>query len=315
VHKLTIPLSGKLLVAHLAAYGLGVALDAAGQEAFIGHDPDSLEIDPEVSTTATIERVAECVRRTAVECQDTVEADVDSGRLDKAGRAMVWAAIWARPTATDRALSTLLAREEILDRLEAQGSRAAAGLVAGLGAPAAWMDDPERGASRLDGVPGNSTSDFVRGVLRRTLSAAAAVTACDLSTLQTTDEPANGTDEDKTGWSPPGTQTDRLYQWLAAVGLGLLPVGLSAGSPGRTPGYWGGAEGRQVRLPVLAPPVSMARLRALLQLPELVRPLDPTASARLRSLGIRELVSFPEVRRSNQNMVAFYFGRATRIGL
>lgn len=309
---LRIPISGRLLVAHLAAYGLGFALDVAGEQAFVSHDPDSLELDPQVSTTADLERVANSVRRTGTECEGAVEADLvgdDSG----SNRRPV---AWARGTSMERARVALHAREELLDGLESGGARVATSLLTGLGAPATWLGDkPQRGASRLDGVPGNSTSDFVRGVLRRARPAAFSVTAENLrATIDIVAQPSGATDEDKTGWAPPGTRVDLVYQWLAAVGLSQLPVGLAARGPSRTPCHR--RDNRGVTLPVLAPPVSMPRLRALLQLPELVEPdLRPASAARIRALGSRELLFFPMLGRSNDKMVAFSFGTATRIEL
>jgi hypothetical protein len=65
MNTLTIPLSGQLLVAHLAAYGLGFALDLAGEHAFVCHRPDSVDMQPQLLTAANLERVAQSVRRTA----------------------------------------------------------------------------------------------------------------------------------------------------------------------------------------------------------------------------------------------------------
>ena len=107
-----------------------------------------------------------------------------------------------------------------------------------------------------------------------------------------------------------------MHQWLAAVGLTQLPVGLSANGPSRTPCYWRDGAARGATLPVLSQPVSMPRLRALLQLPALVTPTVPSsAAARLRALDIRELVSFPRLDRPTSQSVAFSFGRGKRIEL
>lgn len=312
MRTLTIPMSGQLLVAHLAAYGLGFALDVAGEAAFVGHDP-SLEMRLHVSTTADLERIAECVRNAAAECEATVWANLPVPK-----KTLEWPVIGARATDMERARVALPAREELLDQLEGSSARAAPGLLAGLGAPAAWLHTkppkPQWGASGLDGVPGNSTSDFVRGVLRHALPAAASITADELHGLWMVQEPPSPTDEDKTGWVPRGNRVQLLHQWLAALGLSLLPVGLSAHGRSRTPSHW--RERRGVTLPVLAAPVSMPRLRALLQLPELGAPVpDPAAAGRLRALGIRELARFAVLTGSNDKMVAFSFARATRLDL
>ena len=90
-------------------------------------------------------------------------------------------------------------REDLLDRLEPPNGCLPEALITGLGAPGAWLGDrPQRGASRFDGVMGNNTSDFV-GVLRRTLRAAASITADELQTLWAATEPPDATENDKTG--------------------------------------------------------------------------------------------------------------------
>ncbi|MGO9791185.1 MAG: hypothetical protein ACLP8S_17310 [Solirubrobacteraceae bacterium] len=308
---LTIPLSGQLLIAHLAAYGLSYTLHAQGEQAFIGHDPDSLEMAPQITTTADIEQVAERVSKTATDCEEAVEADLEPGKTGNDRRPV----IWARATRADRAQQALPLREELLDHLEDNDELLPAALVAGLGAPAAWLNDrPQRGASRLDGVMGNYTSDFVRGVLRRTRPAVASITIDELRTLWTASDPPDATDDDKTGWSPPGTKAHPVHQWLAAIGLTQLPVGLAAHGSSRTPCCWRDAQTQGITLPVLSQPVSIPRLRALLQLPTLTTPaFTPAAAGRIRALGIREIVSFPVISRSTGKSVAFFFGRATRI--
>jgi hypothetical protein len=309
VRTLTIPYSGQLLVAHLAAYGLGFVLDAGGEEVFVGHDPYSLEMEPQVSTAASFDRIAECVRNAAAECQEPIEADLVPGKTGNDRRPVVW----ARATAMARATDALRLREGILDDLERRAARVAAGTIAGLGAPAAWLGDhPERGASRLDGVLGNHTSDFVRGVMRRTRRSALSAAADGLEVEWMTGETTVEGDTDRTGWVPPGTKIDPLHQWLAALGLSQLPVGLSADGPATTPCHWRDGRERGATLPILSRPVSMPRLRALLQLPDLTLPAAASVAARLRALGVHELVSFSIVDRSTPQSVAFTFTRGNR---
>jgi hypothetical protein len=308
---LKVPISGLLLVSHLTAYSLGATLEAGGERVFVGHDPDSLELEPRVETRAALGRVLECVRRTAMDCRRVVEADLAPGRP----------AIWARFTDTERAPAALQLRERLLDEAETSGAALSARLLAGLGAPAAWLAKakPSQGASQLDGVAGNSTSDFVRGVLRRTLSAALDATSDELHALWCESEPPipDDNDEDKTGWSPPGVRIHPLHQWLAAVGLTQLTVGLSASGRSRTPCCWRNGPQRGVRLPIPDAPISMPMLRALLMLPELAGP-EVTArdAARLRAIGVAEVLNFRVIdQAANPNMVAFRFGRGDRLEL
>jgi hypothetical protein len=311
---LTIPLSGHLLVAHLAAYGLGAVLDAAREDAFVGHDPLSLEIEAEVTTSASVERAAQLIRQSADECERAVEADVYPGKSGNDRRA----AIWARSTKPELAGEALPQREALLDSAERDGASTAIGLLAGMGLPAVWSGNhPENGASALDGVFGNNTSDFVRGLLRRVRPAAASAQAHELEALWSGSEASSPEEDDRTGWSPRGTRVDHVHQWLAALGLGLLPVGQSSQGTGQTPCcFW--REGHGVTLPVFKAPVSLARLRALLQRPELKIPpaaLGASEAARLRSFGIEELVTFARIDRGTTQSVAFTFARGDRIEL
>lgn len=314
MRTLTIPLSGHLLVAHLAAYGLGFLLDAGGEDAFVGHDPLSLEMEPHVLTNATVDRATQLVRESAVECESAVEADLQPGQSGNARQPV----IWARATALSRAAPALSRRETVLDTAERENAGVAVALIAGLGAPAAWSGDrPQRGATQLDGVMGNYTSDFVRGVLRRARpeAAAAHVGLLEQAWMGAAEQAAT---YDKTLWSPPRSRVDLVHQWLAALGLSLLPVAQHTRNPAVTPCWWRDREGSGVTLPVLETPASVPRMRSLLQLPELLAPnarvLAP-AAARLRALGIRELVSFSRVDQPGKQSVTFNFARGRRVDL
>jgi hypothetical protein len=316
----TMPYSGRLLVTHLASYGLAAALDARGVDAFVGHDPDAVEMTPQVFADVDLAKVASCIRASGLECESAVEADLEPGRTGN-DRVPV---IRARATEPERAAISAAARERLLDELEAQGARTAAALIAGLGAPGVWLRDakardkhvPARGASRLDGVPYNIGSDIVRGALRHSLPTAMAVVEENLRPLTDGSRVGTADETDKLLWSPPGTRIALVYQWLAALGLGLLPVGLSASTHARTPGFWQQSGARGIALPILSRPVSAARLRSLLQLPDLVaRGATPAAATRLRALGIRELVTFTVLDSSSGTMVKFSFGPATRFEL
>lgn len=316
----TMPYSGRLLVTHLAAYGLAAALDARAVDAFVGHDPDAVELTPQVFAAVDLAEVAASIRASALECQSAVEADLEPG-LTGNDRIPV---IRARATEPGRAAISVVARERLLDDLEAQHAISAAALVVGLGAPGVWLRDakardkavPARGASRLDGVAYNIGSDIVRGALRHSLPAATAVVEEDLRPITDGSRVGTADETDRLLWSPPGTQIALIYQWLAALGLGLLPVGLTASTHARTPGFWQESGARGVALPILSRPVSAARLRSLLQVPDLVaRGATPAAATRMRALGIRELVTFTVLDSSSGTMVKFSFGPATRFEL
>lgn len=303
VNTLEVPVSGLTLVAHLAAYGLALAVESEGGEAFMSHAPESLDVEPRIHTTLGLDDVAACVRSSARACEAVVEADLTPGQTGNNRRPV----IWARATALDRAEVALARREHLLDVAEQAGDALAAQLMAGLGAPAAWIGGkPHRGASRLDGVMGNHTSDFVRGALRKSRAMAGEVTSSDLGQ-------SGNAAADKTGWSPPGTAVGLAWQWLAGLGLALLPVGLDGVAVARTPAVCV-TRPQGVTLPLLGSPVSVARLRGLLQAPSLPAAtigIPPGGAARLRALGVHELVSFPKIDESNAQSVRFHFARGS----
>ncbi|MGO9954698.1 MAG: hypothetical protein ACLP50_01735 [Solirubrobacteraceae bacterium] len=316
---LRIPASGRLLSTQLAGYGLVLAVHADGHSAWFGHDTASLECDPVVTTDASPQAVAESITHSALVCEAAVEADLIPGATGN-NRIPV---IRARATDPERAMTALTARERLLDTLEGAGGAFAAALLAGLGAPAPWLRDgsaagkpmPGRGATQLDGVPYNIGSDIVRGLLRPVLRATKETNADALARLFTAEVAAPQFDRDRTRWSPDGTKLAPVCQWLAAIGLALLPVGLTSSGRARTPGFWRQPGSRGIALPVLERPVSLPRLRAILQRPELTAADGAREAARLRALGVSDVMRFSVVDASSGTMVAFSFAPASRLAL
>jgi hypothetical protein len=319
MHTFRIPSSGRLLTTQLAAYGLTLALHADGRLARIGHDASSLECNPLVDTDASPREMASSVVKSALICEVAVEADLVPGATGN-DRIPV---IRARATDQERAMIAFAARERLLDAAEAANGALVPALLAGLGAPAPWLRDgsatgkpmPGRGATQLDGVPYNIGSDIVRGLLRPALRATKETDADALARLFTAEAMVPPTDRDRSRWSPDGTKLEPACQWLAGIGLGLLPVGLTSSGRARTPGFWRQPGSRGISLPVLERPVSVPRLRAILQRPELTAADGSRDAARLRALGVSEVVSFEVIDASSGTMVAFSFAPASRRAL
>lgn len=325
VQTFKIPYSGRLLVSHMAAYGLAVALRSGGFDAFISHDPNSLEMTPLVAADVDSTVASGCVRKSADACEAAVESDVVPGKTGNSRTP----ALRARATSPVGAHDTLLAREQLLRSLERDGAGAELPLklAAGLGAPAIWLHDhnaaakphPDRGATGLDGVPYNIGSDIVRGALRRSLPSAQNVTGDEVKALFVNSSQRVEEAEDRLRWSPGGTYIASWCQWLAALGMCLLPVGLMSDEAARTPGYRRDVTPRQITLPILSRPISLPRLRALLELQVLVDAGFPESSAgiraagKLRALGVPEVMTFPVRNSSNSTMVTFSFDLGTEI--
>lgn len=327
----TIPYSGELLVSHMIAYGLGTVLDASEVDVFIGHDADSQSYEPVVSFAAGLDEARVAIRRSAERAKEIVEHDIEPGKRGNDRRATIWAR--ASLDGNRARLEEITAlRADLLEQAERAGSRIPILLLAGLGAPAAWGSAKLKssyGATALDGVLGNHTSDFVRGVLRPMRSAA----------VNLAEDPFAPTGEqlpkDKTNWAPEGTRVAEIHQWLAALGLALLPVAHRPMNASETPACWRGSRGRRgITLPILPDPVSIARLRALLAASELAKIIPPAgvqdtkdgmddererellAAGKLRGCGVNEVVSFERRNRSGAgSSVAFDFRRGRRIDL
>jgi len=331
MERIAFTYGGRLLVAHLAAYGLAVALEGAGVEAYVGHDPDSQSFEPVVAFAGERAAVAEAVRASARATEAVVERDIEPGKRGNDRRAVIWArASFANDP--DRATLVLGLRQELVDAAEADDTPFVAALLASLGAPATWGGDrvkPSDGATALDGVLGNHTSDLVRGVLRPARRAAAEIP--DDAFASPGLGPA-GDQHDKTGWAPPGTDVDLAHQWLAVLGLSLLPVAHRATARSATPACWRLSRPTRhgVTLPLLAAPVSLPRLRALLSLAALTEitavggeepdqqhpPERMRAAGELRSLGVEEVVAFERsYLRGSGSSVGFTYRRGERVGL
>ena len=322
MERFVFPYSGTLLVTHLAAYGLAVALDAAGIDAFVGHDPDSQSFEPLVAFVGERDAVRAAVRATAEQAQSIVEHDIESGKTGNDRRATIWARV-SLDKDSDRLARVATLRASLVEVADADASGIAIGLLAGMGSPLTW--GPPRlkssaGATALDGVIGNHTCDFVRGVLRP-MRRAAADADCDPFLA-----PEAQTSFDKTGWAPPGTRIRDVHQWLAVLGLALLPVAHRQTARSRTPARWvrpGGSSG--ITLPVLRSPCSVPRVRALLALRELAQimpsadlgqPKAAQAVGGLRSHGVDEVVAFGRRDRAGAgSSVAFDFRRGELVEL
>jgi hypothetical protein len=317
-----LPYSGTLLVTHLAAYGLAVALDAAGIDAFVGHDPAAQSFEPLVVFAGQLGAARAAVRASAQQLETIVENDVEDGKAGNDRRATIWARVSLEKD-SERQARIVALRTRLVEAADGDAGGIAVRLLAGIGSPLTW--GPQRlkssaGATALDGVIGNHTSDFVRGVLRP-MRRAAADADCDPFLA-----PDAQTPFDKTGWAPPGTRIRDVHQWLAALGLALLPVAHRQTARSRIPAWWvrpGGSSG--ITLPVLTAPCSVPRLRALLALRELsqiaqgadlVQPEVAQAAGMLRSYGIDEVVVFRRRDRVGAgSSVAFDFRRGERTEL
>lgn len=322
MRTIALPYGGELLLAHLVSYGLLVALDDAGVAAYLHHPRESLSFTPSIDVGDDVDddTIAAAVRAIATTAESVVEADLVPGKTGNDRRSVIWArgSLASDPS---QAGALVKRRGELVESVGRSRDRALLGVLAGLGAPASWGPDkvkPSHGATALDGVLGNHTSDIVRGVLRPARSAASVL---DGPQLWTTDPGRGKAQLDKTGWAPPGTQAPLAHQWIAVLGLGMLPVAHRPAQPSVTPAWW--SKGRGATLPLLARPSTLAKARAVVGLRSLTviagKPNDEdtiAAAAELRAMGVPEVVTFERLAARGQgSSVAFSFRRGQRIAL
>jgi len=318
MRTIELPYSGEVLLSHLAAYGVLVALRDTGVRAFVSHPPESLTCEPRLHVPDDVDdaRVCAAVRATAVAAEEVVETDMVLGAKGNDRRSIIWAR-GSYANDPSRAEEVVRRREALVERLPDESVVLA--ILAGLGCPATWGGDgvkPAHGATGLDGVLGNHTSDLVRGVLRPARAAA--------STLDGSLWNLRSAQDDKTGWSPPGTRVALEHQWLAVLGLALLPVAHRPHERSHTPATWDAGRGRRgIVLPLFATPTSLARARAIVGLTAMPSLLEASADAetlttgsQLRALGIAEVMAFDRLdARGAGTSVAFTFRRGRRIEL
>lgn len=322
--QLKLPLPGTLLLSHLAAYGLLVALDAESVEGFLSHPRSSQSLDPFVEIEGERDLVNKAIRSTARRAEHWVEANIEPGTT----RAVVWARASFAKDPAELPKEALLMRERLVRAAERARDLTSIGILSGLGATAAWglsnKPKPSQGASELDGVIGNKDCDLVRGVLRK---ARIAAERFDGESLSLNNKRAG--ERDKTGWAPLNTEeADLVVQWLAVLGLALLPVAHRQFRASSTPACWitPAPQRRGITLPLFSDPVSLPRLRGLLSLQALAginaNAAEPSSDdelahgARLRALGVEEVVVFDRHNHSSSgSSVAFSFTRGRLVRL
>jgi hypothetical protein len=304
-------------------------VDTENVPVYVHHSHSSLSFEPivEVPEGFGDAKLARAVRATAVAAELAVEMDLAPDKTGNDRRSVIWA---RGSYANDprQAEEVVKRRGALVDAASARRDTALLGVLAGLGAPACWGPDtvkPAHGATALDGVLGNHTSDLVRGVLRPARAAAAMLDAEYLwagspSKVQL----------DKTGWAPAGTPAPLAHQWLAVLGLALLPVAHRQADRSATPAAWSTRNPRSagIALPLFRRPASLSRVRAVLELRALTDvgkqaldtlldgDADLAAGAELRGLGVPEIVRFErQDARGQGSSVAFSFRRGVRVAL
>jgi CRISPR-associated protein Csb3 len=263
------------LLYHLALYGLGDILDAAGvPDVRVSWTPGMEPLPRVTGEGLTPERLDEAVRqhaRARTEESSWVQRDVElkgtsrglmSPRLTSFEDITVWSRVQE-------------ARHAELDLLTHGHAWADLRLLAALGEPCYWSQNgdgvpaQDRGTSRLEMQPRNNGSEFIKTRLRplaRFVGArnrGAVVTGINGSDL--VDE--CGSDKDgsftPTGLSMP-SRTDNALAWCALWGIAALPIAARVNATARSSGYVGPALDGWFYAPVWEKPWRPSRLRTVL---------------------------------------------------
>lgn len=311
-----------MLSTHLAAFGLMSCLADQRIDTLLHADDGLLRID---AGDAEPDRVVAAIRHAAAAAREAIDADITVNGLVKP-------LLIAGPAA-----GVVTERDRLLDRAE-RDSPAVASMISGISTviPAGNGLNGETVMVRspLDGAPRNAASDLIRGVIRHVRRHAENATFGELI------EPRAGDDRNLDGWTPRGTPISPTLTWLAALGLGWFPVvghtephdqwpyfAWTAEVPGlvrallvERPGPGSGAEqhGRidAIAIPVVGEPVTLPRMRALLNRAEITIAAHTTdrlgaaAAGRLRALGVRDVAVFHRQRLPSKHMVGFTFDQA-----
>lgn len=201
-------------------------------------------------------------------------------------------------------------RREELDRVDLDDLDRR--MIGALGEPAYWRwqvkdYEPDQGASRWDMADRRSGREFVKDRLQKFAGAVVTLTPHEawegLTGLEIRDRVGRNKDDSQTptGFAPPQPM-DAAYAWCVLWGISvttLVPMARRMGqTAGMSPNHRTHPEGTV--LPIFDGPVTVARLRALLRVPDLQAAAfgndDETrriAARKLASHGVRALQVFP----------------------
>jgi CRISPR-associated protein Csb3 len=265
----------RVLLPHLALYGLGTMLDDAGvPDVRISWTPGMQPLPQIAATTLTGEVIDEVVREHALgRAADPswVQRDIElkgkcrglmSPRLTPFGETTVWERVQS-------------ARHHELDILTEARGWSDLRFLAALGEPCYWshnkQDVPlqDDGASRLEMQPRNQGSELVATRLRKLATVVAArprgAVAAGIEGTHSVDEIGSDKVDSRTptGLASPGP-TDNALAWCALWGIAQFPTTVRINATAVTSGHLGRSRTEWFYVPVWEAPWRPARLRSVL---------------------------------------------------
>lgn len=272
----------RVLLHHMALYGLGAMLDEAGVPDVRLAWSSSMQPLPQITgeglTADVVDGIVREHARVHAAESSWVQRDVElngkqrglmSPRLTTFGSDDVWGHVQ-------------VGRERELQALTDVRAYPALRFLAALGEPAYWSRNPkgdvlqDDGASRLEMQPRNQGSEFVGTRLRKLAAAVVARPPAAVSggLLGTASLGAGN----PTGFASTGTADDPLM-WCAVWGIGQFPTAARIDAAVLTSGHIGRSRAESFYAPVWGPPWRPARLRSVL------------ASRQLRDAAATDVVS------------------------
>lgn len=297
----------RVLLWHMALYGLGAILEDAGVEDVRlswtrGMQPrgaiTATGLSRDVVDDIVREHAKQHVTQTSWLLRDVQLRDskgktsvraLMSPRLSTFGGRDVWQGVQA-------------ARHREIDQLSRSQALLDLRLVAALGEPCYWSRDrlgkarQDDGASRLEMQPRNSGSEFVTSRLRKLAKSVAAreqgrVTS-GLAGVTKDDESERNKFDSRTptGMASIGP-TDNAVAWCALWGISQMPIASRVNKTVLTSGHIGGQSREWFYVPVWTKPWSSSRLRSILSSRQLLDAASRDLPGRWRSAASEEIRS------------------------
>jgi CRISPR-associated protein Csb3 len=308
----------RVLLSHLALYGLGAMLDDAGTvDVRVSWTPGMHplpRVTGEALTSEVVDKVVSGHARSRAADLSWVQRDVelkgkDRGLMSPRLTPLEEKSVWERVQG---------ARHHELDLLTDSRAWSDLRFLAALGEPCYWsrnrqgVELQDDGASRLEMQPRNQGSEFVGTRLRKLAPAVGgrnpgAVAAGIEGTLPVDEIGSDKVDSrTPTGLANPGP-TDNALAWCALWGIAQFPMAARINATGETSGHIGRSRGEWSYVPVWESAWRPSRLRSVLasrQLQEVARTglpgrwaVDPVREVAARSWlaarGVIGIVRFP----------------------
>ncbi|MGH3263524.1 MAG: hypothetical protein ACRDNS_16190 [Trebonia sp.] len=313
----------RTLLSHLALYGLGAILEAAGDDVRLGWsgsgNPRPSAFATEVDEVGAAARVGDHARALSVEGSWTMR----NATLKGTSRGLMSPRL--TPFGQDHEVWERVQRSRriVLDELTVGQRWLDLRLIAALGEPCYWSFNKKRdplqddGVSRFEMQPRNQGSEFVGSRLRKLANSVALrqppEILAGLRGESVVDEIGNDKPDSRTSTGLAGLgPTDNALAWCALWGISQFPIAMRINQTAETSGHLSHRRDEWFYVPMWRGQWRPARLRTILASqplrvfadPQLRASADvrlPAAQAWLSSRGVDGVIRFPVQRFGSDN--------------